>query len=82
MLAAADAAADEARRELVRSQGLRLLRTAGSLALQAVRLPESTTRVVAAFMPLTRLMAQPAHRAWPSSAASWTASSPRCTSTR
>jgi len=58
---AADAAADAAQRELLRSQGLRLLRGAGGLALQAVRLPESTTRVVAAFMPLTRLMAQPAH---------------------
>jgi ubiquinone biosynthesis protein len=61
LLVPTEAAADEARRELVRSQGLRLLRSAGGLALQAVRLPESTTRVVAAFMPLTRLMAQPAH---------------------
>lgn len=31
------------------------------MALQAVRLPESTSRVVAAFMPLTRLVAQRAH---------------------
>ena len=37
------------------------MRGAGALALQAVRLPDSTTRVVAAFMPLTRLMAQPVH---------------------
>ena len=37
------------------------MRGAGTLALQAVRLPESTTRIVAAFLPLTRLMAQPAH---------------------
>jgi len=37
------------------------VRGAGALALQAVRLPDSTTRVVAAFMPLTRLMAQPVH---------------------
>ena len=57
----ADAALAAARRELLRSQGLRLARGAGALALQAVRLPESTARVVAAFMPLTRLMAQPAH---------------------
>ena len=57
----ADAALAAARRELLRSQGLRLARGAGALALQAVRLPESTTRVVAAFMPLTRLMAQPTH---------------------
>jgi predicted unusual protein kinase regulating ubiquinone biosynthesis (AarF/ABC1/UbiB family) len=54
-------AAADARLELVRSQGLRLLRGAGGLALRAVRLPESTTRIVAAFMPLTRLMAQPTH---------------------
>lgn len=57
----ADAALAAARRELLRTQGLRLARGAGALALQAVRLPESTTRVVAAFMPLTRLMAQPTH---------------------
>ncbi len=57
----ADAALAAARRELLRSQGLRLARGAGALALQAVRLPESTARVVAAFMPLTRLMAQPTH---------------------
>ena len=53
--------AADARLELVRSQGLRLLRGAGGLALKAVRLPESTTRIVAAFLPLTRLMAQPTH---------------------
>ena len=47
--------------ESAHAQGLRLLRGAGGLALQAVRLPESTTRIVAAFLPLTRLMAQPAH---------------------
>ena len=66
----------------MRTQGLRLLRGAGGLALQAVRLPESTTRVVAAFMPLTRLMARRRTSARPSSAARSTASSPRCTSTR
>jgi predicted unusual protein kinase regulating ubiquinone biosynthesis (AarF/ABC1/UbiB family) len=39
-----------------------MLRGAGGLALQAaVRLPESTARVVGALLPLTRLMAQPAH---------------------
>ncbi|MGL6112995.1 MAG: AarF/UbiB family protein [Rubrivivax sp.] len=53
--------ATDAGLELVRTQGMRLLRGAGGLALQAVRLPESTTRIVAAFLPLTRLMAQPAH---------------------
>jgi ubiquinone biosynthesis protein len=56
-----DAAAAAARNEQLRAQGLRLVRGAGALALQATRLPESTTRVVAAFMPLTRLMAQPVH---------------------
>jgi predicted unusual protein kinase regulating ubiquinone biosynthesis (AarF/ABC1/UbiB family) len=58
----ATAAPSAARREAARAQGLRLLRGAGGLALQAaVRLPESTSRIVAALLPLTRLMAQPAH---------------------
>jgi ubiquinone biosynthesis protein len=56
-----DAAAAAARNEQLRAQGLRLVRSAGALALQAARLPDATTRIVAAFMPLTRLMAQPAH---------------------
>jgi ubiquinone biosynthesis protein len=46
---------------LMRAQGLRLLRGAGGLAMQAVRLPESTARIAAAFMPLTRLLAREAH---------------------
>lgn len=45
-----------------RAETLRLLRDAGGLALRsAVQLPQSTARIVAAVMPLTRLMAQPAH---------------------
>ena len=49
---------------------MRLLRDAGGLAWQAaVRLPRSTTRIVAAFMPLTRLIAQPAHIGAPELAA-------------
>jgi len=43
------------------TQGLRLLRSAGGLAMQAARLPDSTTRVAAAFLPLTRLLARPSH---------------------
>ena len=55
-------AAAEAQREAARMHSLRLLRDAGGLALRsAVRLPQSTTRIVAALLPLTRLMAQPAH---------------------
>lgn len=58
---AAQAAAD-ARRQQASAQALRLLRGAGGLALQAaVRVPESATRIVGALLPLTRLMAQPAH---------------------
>ena len=45
----------------MRTQGLRLLRGAGDLALQAARLPESAARIAAVFMPLTRLMARKAH---------------------
>ena len=53
-----------------RTPAVRLLRDAGGLALQAaVRLPQSTTRIVAAFLPLTRLMAQPAHIGVPELAA-------------
>jgi ubiquinone biosynthesis protein len=41
---------------------VRLLRDAGGLALRsAAQFPQSTARIVAAVMPLTRLMAQPAH---------------------
>jgi ubiquinone biosynthesis protein len=54
-------AADTQRPLLERAQGLQLLRSAGGLALKAARLPQSTARIVTAFMPLTRLMAQPAH---------------------
>ena len=43
------------------TQGLRLLRGAGGLALQAARLPESASRVVALVAPLTRLLARPTH---------------------
>jgi ubiquinone biosynthesis protein len=45
----------------MRAHGIRLLRGAGSLAIQAAQLPESTARVVAAFAPLTRLLAREAH---------------------
>ena len=54
-------AADTQRPLLERAQGLQLLRSAGGLALKAARLPQSTAQIVTAFMPLTRLMAQPAH---------------------
>ncbi len=43
------------------TQGLRLLRSAGGLALQAARLPESATRAAAALGPLSRLLARPSH---------------------
>jgi ubiquinone biosynthesis protein len=59
--AAAQAQAQREALMLVRTQGLRLLRGAGGLAMQAARLPESATRVVAAVMPLTRLLAREAH---------------------
>ena len=53
-----------------RGERMRLLRDAGGLVWQAaVRLPRSTTRIVAAFMPLTRLVAQPAHIGVPELAA-------------
>lgn len=45
-----------------RAPSLRLLREAGGLALRsAAQLPQSATRIVSAFLPLTRLVAQPAH---------------------
>ncbi|MBN8509486.1 MAG: AarF/ABC1/UbiB kinase family protein, partial [Burkholderiales bacterium] len=58
----AAAAAGDARLPPAGAQALRLLRAAGGVALQAaVRVPESASRIVAAFGPLTRLLAQPAH---------------------
>ncbi len=44
-----------------RAQALRLLRGAGGLALKAASLPQSTALVVAAFVPLTQLLARQAH---------------------
>jgi predicted unusual protein kinase regulating ubiquinone biosynthesis (AarF/ABC1/UbiB family) len=59
--AAADAQAQREALALLRTQGLRLLRSAGGLAMQAVRLPESATHMAAALLPLTRLLAREAH---------------------
>ncbi len=46
---------------MVRTSGMKLLRSAGGLTMQAVRLPVSTAKVVGAFVPLTRRLAGESH---------------------
>ena len=47
--------------ELLRKQGLKLLRDTGSLTLQAARAPAAAARLAAAFLPLTMLLAREGH---------------------